>query len=89
MAFMQVDYTDGRSENVLVTLRATCKAEEHGLANDWGSVNESSIRYSAYSVYAAMRMAGKTLPPFEQWMDTVSALSAATPPEATEENPTE
>ena len=53
MAICKINYTDGHSENVPVTMRATCKAEEHGLKEGWGTAANSPIRFGLYSAYAA------------------------------------
>ncbi len=90
MAICKINYTDGHSENVPVTMRATCKAEEHGLKEGWGTAANSPIRFGLYSAYAAMRMAGRSLPGFDQWLDTVAGIDTVAQPEPEETtNPTE
>ena len=81
MATMKVTYTDGTSETVPVTMRATCKAEEHAVAEGWGSFTAAPVRMGAYAVYAAKRLAGASVPPFDQWLDAVEQIEqAATAP---------
>jgi hypothetical protein len=91
MATTQITYEDGTSEIVPITMRATCKAEAHALEAGWGTVQQSPVRCGAYAVYAALRMAGRSLPDFEHWLDTVSSFDfAAAAKEETEEgNPTD
>ena len=80
MATMKVTYTDGSSETVPVTMRATCKAEEHAMAEGWGSFASAPVRMGAYAVYAAKRLAGRDVPPFDQWLDSVEQIEQATVP---------
>lgn len=80
MATMKVIYTNGTSETVPVTMRATCKAEEHAIAEGWGSFTSAPVRMGAYAVYAAKRLAGATVEPFDQWLDTVEQIEQATTP---------
>ena len=86
MATTRITYTDGTSELVPITMRATCKAEAHAIEAGWGS----PVRSGAYAAYAALRMAGRTMPDFEHWLDTVASFDLAAPKEEPEEgNPTD
>ena len=86
MATTRITYTDGTSELVPITMRATCKAEAHAIEAGWGPITQSPVRSGAY---AALRMAGHNLPDFEHWLDTVASFDLAAAREETEEgNPT-
>ena len=90
MATTRITYTDGTSELVPITMRATCKAEAHAIEAGWGPITQSPVRSGAYAAYAALRMTGRTMPDFEHWLDTVASFDLAAPKEETEEgNPTE
>lgn len=41
MATTRITYTDGTSETVPITMRATCKAEAHAIDEGWGTINQS------------------------------------------------
>ena len=89
MATTRITYTDGTSETVPITMRATCKAEAHAIDMGWGPITQSPVRSGAYAAYAALRMAGRNLPDFEHWLDTVASFDLAAAKEETEEgNPT-
>lgn len=89
MANTRITYTDGKSEIIPVTMRATCKAEAHAIEAGWGPITQSPVRSGLYAAYAAMRMAGRSLPDFEHWLDTVAALDLAADQQENEtENPT-
>ena len=89
MATTRITYTDGKHEIVPITMRATCKAEAHAIEAGWGTITESPVRTGAYATYAALRMAGRNLPDFGHWLDTVASFDLATATEETEEgNPT-
>ena len=62
MATTRITYTDGTSELVPITMRATCKAEAHAIEAGWGPITQSPVRSGAYAAYAALRMAGHNLP---------------------------
>ena len=90
MATTRITYTDGTSELVPITMRATCKAEAHAIEAGWGTITQSPVRSGAYAAYAALRMAGHNLPDFEHWLDTVASFDLAAPKEEPEEgNPTD
>lgn len=90
MATARITYTDGTSELVPITMRATCKAEAHAIDEGWGTVIQSPVRSGAYAAYAALRMAGRAMPDFEHWLDTVASFDLAAAKEETEEgNPTD
>ena len=74
MANAKITYTDGSEDIVPVTMRATCKAEAHALEDGWGTVQQSPVRCGAYAAYAALRMAGRSVPPFDKWLDGVERL---------------
>lgn len=87
MATTRITYTDGKHELVPITMRATCKAEAHAIEAGWGPITQSPVRSGAY---AALRMAGRNLPDFEHWLDTVASFDLATAKEDPEEgNPTD
>ena len=87
MATTRITYTDGTSETVPITMRATCKAEAHAIDEGWGTINQSPVRSGAY---AALRMTGRSMPDFEHWLDTVASFDLAAPKEEPEErNPTD
>ena len=77
MATTRITYTDGTSELVPITMRATCKAEAHAIEAGWGPITQSPVRSGAYAAYAALRMAGHNLPDFEHWLDTVASFDLA------------
>ena len=85
MATTRITYTDGKHEIVPITMRATCKAEAHAIEAGWGTITESPVRTGAYATYAALRMAGRNLPDFDHWLDTVASFDLATATEETEE----
>lgn len=90
MATTRITYTDGTSETVPITMRATCKAEAHAIEAGWGPITQSPVRSGAYAAYAALRMTGRTMPDFEHWLDTVASFDLAAPKEDPEEgNPTD
>ncbi len=90
MATTRITYTDGTSETVLVTMRATCKAEAYAIESGWGPITQSPVRSGSYAAYAALRMAGRSLPDFDRWVDTVASIDLAAPKEAAAaENPTD
>ena len=90
MATTRITYTDGTSETVPITMRATCKAEAHAIDVGWGPITQSPVRSGAYAAYAALRMAGRNLPDFEHWLDTVASFDLAAAKEEPEEgNPTD
>lgn len=90
MATTRITYTDGTSETVPITMRATCKAEAHAIDVGWGPITQSPVRSGAYAAYAALRMAGSNLPDFEHWLDTVASFDLAAAKEEPEEgNPTD
>lgn len=90
MATTRITYTDGTSETVPITMRATCKAEAHAIDEGWGTINQSPVRSGSYAAYAALRMTGRSMPDFEHWLDTVASFDLAAPKEETEEgNPTD
>lgn len=41
MATTRITYTDGTSETVPITMRATCKAEAHAIDAGWGTITQS------------------------------------------------
>lgn len=41
MATTRITYTDGTSETVPITMRATCKAEAHAIEAGWGPITQS------------------------------------------------
>ena len=53
MATTRITYTDGTSELVPITMRATCKAEAHAIEAGWGPITQSPVRSGAYAAYAA------------------------------------
>ena len=85
MATTRITYTDGKHEIVPITMRATCKAEAHAIEAGWGTITESPVRTGAYATYAALRMAGRNLPDFDHWLDTVASFDLATATEEPEE----
>ncbi len=92
MATTQITYTTGDTEIVPITMRATCKAEAHAIEAGWGSITESPVRCGAYAAYAALRMAGRTLPDFDHWLDTVASFDVVKKTETNKddsENPTD
>lgn len=90
MATTRITYTDGTSELVPLTMRATCKAEAHAIEAGWGPITQSPVRSGAYAAYAALRMTGRTMPDFEHWLDTVASFDLAAATEEPEEgNPTD
>ena len=44
MATTRITYTDGTSETVPITMRATCKAEAHAIDMGWGPITQSPVR---------------------------------------------
>ena len=44
MATTRITYTDGTSELVPITMRATCKAEAHAIEAGWGPITQSPVR---------------------------------------------
>lgn len=89
MANTRITYTDGNSEIVPITMRATCKAEAHAIEVGWGSITQSPVRSGAYTAYAALRMLGRNLPDFEHWLDTVTSFDLVTGKQEDQENPTD
>ena len=87
MATTRITYTDGTSETVPITMRATCKAEAHAIDVGWGPITQSPVRSGAYAAYAALRMAGRNLPDFEHWLDTVASFDLAAAKEEPEREP--
>ena len=84
MQIVKVTYADGRTEETRLTPRALCQAEEHAQINKWEAGDASRIRQSYYMAYLAMRFAGNTSKPYDQWLDDVDDIDVETP-----ENPTE
>ena len=84
MQIVKVTYADGRTEETRLTPRALCQAEEHAQINKWAAGDASRIRQSYYMAYLAMRFAGNTSKPYDQWLDDVDDIDVETP-----ENPTE
>ena len=58
--------------------------EEHAQKEGWAAGDGSRIRQSYYMAYLAMRFAGNTSKPYDQWLDDVDDIDVETP-----ENPTE
>ena len=55
-----------------------------------GAHHPGTLRSGAYAAYAALRMAGRTMPDFEHWLDTVASFDLAAAKEEPEEgNPTD
>lgn len=50
-----------------------------------GANHPVPVRSGAYAAYAALRMAGRTMPDFEHWLDTVASFDLAAPKEEPEE----
>ena len=58
--------------------------KEHAQKEGWAAGDGSRIRQSYYMAYLAMRFAGNTSKPYDQWLDDVDDIDVETP-----ENPTE
>ena len=82
MATTRITYTDGTSELVPITM--------HAIDAGRGPITQSPVRSGAYAAYAALRMAGRSMPDFEHWLDTVASFDLAAAKEEPEEgNPTD
>ena len=81
----KVTYTDGHVDEAPLTPRVITSAEEHAQKEGWAAGDGSRIRQSYYMAYLAMRFAGNTSKPYDQWLDDVDDIDVETP---TAENPT-
>ena len=80
----KVTYVDGTSNEAPLTPRVITSCEEHAQKEGWAAGEGSRIRQSYYMAYLAMRFAGNTSKPYDQWLDDVDDIDVETP-----ENPTE
>lgn len=80
----KVSYTDGHTSEAPLTPRVITSCEEHAQKEGWAAGDGSRIRQSYYMAYLAMRFAGNTSKPYDQWLDDVDDIDVETP-----ENPTE
>lgn len=80
----KVTYVDGTSNEAPLTPRVITSCEEHAQKEGWAAGEGSRIRQSYYMAYLAMRFAGNTSKPYDQWLDNVDDIDVETP-----ENPTE
>ena len=76
MATTRITYTDGTSELVPITMRATCKAEAHAIEAGWGPITQSPVRSGAYAAYAALRL--PLCPPPLPLIKLASSIAAET-----------
>ena len=74
----KVTYTDGHTSEAPLTPRVITSCEEHAQKEGWAAGDGSRIRQSYYMAYLAMRFAGNTSNPYDQWRNEDSALDWGT-----------
>ena len=75
----KVTYTDGHTSEAPLTPRVITSCEEHAQKEGWAAGDGSRIRQSYYMAYLAMRFAGNTSKPYDQWLDDVDDIDVETP----------
>lgn len=76
---IKVDYVDGTSEIVPITLLDQAKAEEYATAEDWGTAQQSPIRFGAYMCYWHLRHTNAITDTFEQWLTKIETANPIDP----------
>lgn len=72
-----VTYTDGREpDEVAMTMRAMCKAEEVMAREGMNATNES-INATARALHCALRFTGKTKQTYADWLESVDDIEPA------------
>lgn len=74
---LKVTYTDGRETEVLASPRAQVETERHFKST--GQAEAQQIESSYYLAWASLHYAGKEPADFEQWLDKVRDVDAASP----------
>lgn len=71
-----VNYVDGHSETIAITLFDRMAAEKYGKAHDWGNSMESMVSVAAYAAYAALRRTARLAEglQFDAWAQSVVSL---------------
>lgn len=72
-----VTYTDGRAaDDVALTMRAMCKAEEI-MAREGMNATRDSMNATMRALHCALRFGGKTTQPYDEWLDIVDDIEPA------------
>lgn len=71
-----IEYLDGTSNSVTVSLFDKMQAEKYGKAAGWGNVQESPIESFTYATYFALRRSHQLTDGqcFEDWAQTVEDI---------------
>lgn len=70
----RVRYTDGHTDEIMVTMFQRTAAETYGKAHGWGSLMEAAVKFNAYSAYMRCRQTLLTDLPFDRWLATVVSI---------------
>lgn len=70
----RVRYTDGHTDEIMVTMFQRTAAETYGKAHGWGTLMEAAVKFNAYSAYMRCRQTSLTDLPFERWLATVVSI---------------
>lgn len=70
----RVRYTDGHTDEIMVTMFQRTAAETYGKAHGWGSLMEAAVKFNAYSAYMRCRQTSLTDLPFDRWLATVVSI---------------
>lgn len=70
----RVRYTDGHTDEIMVTMFQRTAAETYGKAHGWGSLMLAAVKFNAYSAYMRCRQTSLTDLPFDRWLATVVSI---------------
>lgn len=70
----RVRYTDGHTDEIMVTMFQRTAAETYGKAHGWGSLMVAAVKFNAYSAYMRCRQTSLTDLPFDRWLATVVSI---------------
>lgn len=70
----RVRYTDGHTDEIMVTMFQRTAAETYGKAHGWGSLMQAAVKFNAYSAYMRCRQTSLTDLPFDRWLATVVSI---------------
>lgn len=70
----RVRYTDGHTDEIMVTMFQRTAAETYGKAHGWGTLMEAAVKFNAYSAYMRCRQTSLTDLPFDRWLATVVSI---------------
>ncbi len=82
-----ITYTDGRpADEVAMTMRAMCKAEEI-MAREGMNATKDSMNATMRALHCSMRFSGKTQQPYDEWLDSVDDIEPTDTATDTEADP--